>query len=405
MLPTRTGEHQQFFRMDTRSSDSPGYVLCAVLLHHVLASAEAAVHINYTSARDYTVMSENYPDLYPPHEDVSWRWEVEGGKWAVQFVDFQLSCGDSEDMLIIRDGPDKVYPFSCKRSAANHHYILKSSTFSIEFSSHGSRDPEARGFKCNIFYGATTDELTMKIDATLTARKGGSGTKEGAVVSNEVVIALLVIIVILIICVIASVVTWLMFRRRRHQQMTNTSVHLNIGAIRRESAVSYTRNGTGGLPGEGRARDRLGSESSLPPEDATSPKRPVKRSGSNASWAMRAEMSTSVRNGSCSSDASTSHRTANVYTPMPGDTSDGNSLELNLDKSGYDPEKAGMLGCESYTTGSRLSTIPEEPRLSVGKGKSSHMVPMSKGKNSLAIGGAGYILMTSCSADYINFSD
>ncbi|KAK7483699.1 hypothetical protein BaRGS_00025020 [Batillaria attramentaria] len=371
-----------------------GCVLCLAASLYEASTVNAEWFSYHTTARDYIVTSEKYPDLYPADEKFVWNWTTATGMWAVQFVDFKLSCADDpKDTLTITD-ENKKYLLTCDKEVVNHHYILSSSSFTVELSSHSSRDPAARGFKCKVFHGNNRDELKMKIDTQVSTTQRPD-TEEGGTVSSELVIILLVIIVFLIVLALVGGVVWMIFRRRRHQQTTNTSVHLNIGAIRRESAVSYTRHGNGGPPGEG----RMGSESSLPPDDtATSPKRPVKRSGSNASWAMRAEMSTSVRNGSCSSDApnQNSKRAVNVYTPMPGDKPTSSDLDLDLEKS-----ESRVL---DESVSSRLSTIPEEPRLSGGKLRSSLLVPKVKDHASLAVGNAGYILMTSCSADYMNFS-
>ena len=152
---------------------------------------------------------------------------------------------------------------------------------------------------------------------------------------------------------------------------------------------------------------RMDSEDSAPPDStATSPKRPVKRSESNASWAMRAEMSTSVRHGSTSSEGHHGcARGHNLYSPMPTETSvcglcDKGSGSSADSRCGLGDKVLGTAEIGSTSVGCRLSTISEES--SVAKIKASFPVPMQKENPSLALANAGYMLMTSCSSDYIN---
>ena len=145
---------------------------------------------------------------------------------------------------------------------------------------------------------------------------------------------------------------------------------------------------------------RLDSESSLAPETTGRTRRPPKRSESNASWAMRAEMATSVRNGSCSSEGH--HGNLNLYSPFPGGAETAGVGGGGKGTPTHDAKaNPALLGC-------RLSTIAEEPcavaKLTATFPMSLPVPPAPEADGpSLAIENAGYMLMTRCQPqDYIN---
>ncbi|KAK7088559.1 uncharacterized protein [Littorina saxatilis] len=355
----------------------------------LLAGYTAGRHVVhfYNASRDYLdVTSENYPETYPSGNTYTWEWSAQSGYWGVYFVDFDLVCDEPD---VVDRVSVKTYQYRCKHKPPELYF---KSTLKMELhtKSH-ERDSNSRGFKCHVFYGENQDDVESRINA-MKAMGNTIGPTEidNATGLSGIEVALILIIGVLIIAV--SVVACVVIRRRRqHQQTTtNTSVHVNIDGIRSESSTSYTRNGG--------ARPRLESEDSIPDNTATTKtRRPVKRSESNASWAARAEMATSARTaGSCSSEGHHDNTTiVNFYAPFPSSDAD-NIYENCLG----DADPLDEKDIESSKTG-RLSSISEES--SASKVRKSQVIPLQLEATSLAIDNTGYMVMSGCAGNYVNY--
>ncbi|XP_076472930.1 uncharacterized protein LOC143302235 isoform X2 [Babylonia areolata] len=366
-------------------------VILLLLLVPALSAANQT--IQYSAARDYlSVTSENYPDSYPGSDSWRWQWSVESGLWAVVFTDFQLACRH-HDRLVISDSLRKL-TFTCGNPPFQQYaYFIEGPHFTMQLVSGDQPDTQSRGFSCQVLYGSDKGTLQSKVDdmKSKAKKKVPDSNKDGGALHTDTIMVLLLLIIVplVVIIVIGGVVALL--RRRHMQQSTNTSLHLNIGAIRRDSSVSYTRHGNGPPAG---ARSRLDSAGSLSP-DHPRPQRPAKRSDSSASWAARAEMNTSFRHGSCSSQGQGGSTAPNLYTPCPGENPGDESLLLDH------PVYRGFRAVPKSTPptlGCPLSTICEESGGLSGKLSTTLPVPHEAEQSSLT----GYLLMTSCSTNYVN---
>ncbi|KAL8613166.1 hypothetical protein ACOMHN_042975 [Nucella lapillus] len=382
----------------------------------------------FLKARDYlSIASENYPDTYPGPDSWRWRWSVDSGLWAVVFLDFQLDC-DHHDTLVISD-PGRNLTFSCgNRPSKQYAYFIQSSSFSVQLFSNGQAGQlTTRRFRCQVLYGTNRGKLQSKIDDMKTSdmKTVTEATEESSSLASTTVFVVLLLLIVPLVIIVGVIGGIMILRRRQLHPSTNTSVHLNIGAIRRDSSVSYTRNGNG-PPAGGRPRmDSAGSMSPDSAASATRPKRPVKRSESNSSWAMRAEMNTSGRHGSFSNEGQGHNHggggggghggrraTPNFYGPCPGESAE-DLQDFIKSASHYKRLAPSVVGS------CRLSTICEE----CSGGSSSRPISSSSGscdklsasfpvpvhcqaeESSLAIANAGYMLMTSCSANYVNMAN
>lgn len=329
----------------------------------------------YTVARDYqSIHTENYPGVYPSKENYTWEWSAASGYWRIFFVDFKLACESSSrtggDVLTIVDDfasekEGRKLLFHCLRTQMEKYsHTVKGARFQIHLASHVS-DPAARGFLAKVLYGETTDIVESKISQLKAAGTPSPPDGDSSLSVPRLVVILIVVIIVILVVGFGVGCCVLLQRRRHHQQTTNTSVHFSIGEIRRESSISYSRQGNG--PQASGPRSRMNSDESTTADNGNAGRargRPVVRTESNTSWAMRAEMATQPRLGSNSSSSSEAgnrpctqatagSKRLNCYTPFPergasaesGSCSDSSGSGGVSGDAGTDPE--GLLAATS----------------------------------------------------------